>query len=203
VGKHIETLPPNANVAAYKLKQANRTKYIHLLAQALDDKAGLYAQAPTNDVLGSGFFEATLPCLCFTELSIHQLADHCREYRRMGFGFTKQFIARNGGGPVHYTTGTEKNPTVKYLKKLKSLLEEPPLRAEELAALDYVMHFFKRLRQTKSPPEHKKTEGDKKPRQQTAYKYDNNNLQTRLARYPRLQDLEYLEENGLHSRIDG
>lgn len=194
VGKHIEgKLRKDANPATIKLTSENRSKYIQVLCDTLEN--GLYAQPPKNDSLGDGFFETNRPCICFTSLAMQNVADHCRLYGRMGFGFTKQFIAKNGGGPVHYTLGTEKDPTVRALKKLKSLLNRYPQKPKESGDLDYIMHFFKRLRETKSsthPPSEKpvKKEPIKRVRQ-----IDENTGETRCARYPVLKDLDYLEEN--------
>jgi hypothetical protein len=145
VGKHIEgKLRKDANPATIKLTSENRSKYIQVLCDTLEN--GLYAQSPKNDSFGDGFFEANRPCICFTSLAMQNVADHCRLYGRMGFGFTKQFIAKNGGGPVHYTLGTENDPTVKALKKLKSLLKIYTKNNKKCDDLEYIMHFFKRLR---------------------------------------------------------
>ncbi len=197
-GKHIDKMPQRANVAAHKLTKVVRDRYIGMLAEALDSKMGLFAQAPKNDILGNGFFETTRPCLCFTELSIQNVAEHCRKYGRLGFGFTKQFIAKHGGGPVHYTLGTESDPTIKSLKRLASLLNGCPLKPAECADLDYIMHFFKRLKDTKAPAKSKDAKGEsegQKKRSTKSSENAKNNRETKLARYPTLKDLEYLEEN--------
>lgn len=188
VGKHIEgKLRKGSDPARLTLSSANRAKYIKLLHETLEQ--GLYAQAPQGDSLGDGFFQTTLPCLCFTESSVRSNLSHCHEYGRMAFGFTKQFVAKHGGGPVHYTLGTQKDIVSQRLQRLHTYFAEAGLEHER-KDLDYITHFFKRLR-----PEIKSKKGEVGHRVTVIQRrLDENGQAIKYARYPRLVDLPYLKE---------
>jgi len=189
VGKHIEgKLPKGSDPARLTLSKENRDKYINLLLETLEQ--GLYAQAPQGDSLGDGFFQTTLPCLCFTESSVRSNLSHCHEYGRMAFGFTKQFVAKQGGGPVHYTLGTGKDIVSQRLQRLHTYFAEAGLEHER-TDLDYITHFFKRLR-----PEIKSKKGEVGARRTASQRRSDENLEAiKCARYPRLVDFAYLKES--------
>lgn len=188
VGKHIEgKLRKGSNPARLKLSPENRLQYLRVLHKTLEE--GLYAQAPKNDSLGDGFFKTTLPCLCFTESSIRVNPNHCREYGRMAFGVSKQFIAKHGGGPVHYTLGTEKDVVTRRLKRLRAYFEDKEL-GKELIDFDYLTHFFKRLR-----PEQKSTKGKRGGARKVAkHRLSKEDQAMNAARFPKLVAMPYLSE---------
>ena len=151
VGRDIEG-GENASPSGYlrplklgTLNQDQRDLYLERVKEALDPKKGLYAQVP-DEVLGPAktHWRPNLPCLCFTELSLSSTLDHCRIYGRLGFGFSKKAILEMSGRPVAYIPGNGRDPTFKQLYALRKAigsLDQPKLQA----ALDYLMHFYKRL----------------------------------------------------------
>ena len=73
----------------------------------------------------------------------------------MGFGFTKQFIIQQGGGPVQYCLGTQECDRVKDLatvqRFLKSIKNRDALDLSTSQAFLRLTHFYKRTREVINP----------------------------------------------------
>jgi hypothetical protein len=191
-----------------------RETYLTYLENALDPEKGLYAKIPKEEYLGSvsktkdkGLsawqFESTLPCLCFTELDLGDCAGHWKNFGRLAFGFTKQFIVEQGGGPMQYCLGTKDCKRIRdldlILKYLKSKGKGGKTADKEvLDAFTRLTHFYKRLRESvknrKSP---KPNSSDDKPghERKQPRERDIEEDRARNACYGKLRGMKHLEEH--------
>jgi hypothetical protein len=184
------------------------------LENALDPKKGLYSKIPKEEYLGrvskpnakrlsAWQFESTLPCLCFTELDLGDCAGHWKKFGRLAFGFTKQFIVEQGGGPMQYCLGTKDCKRIRDLALILDYLK-PKVNGgktadkEVLDAFMRLAHFYKRLRESeknrKSP---KPKSGDDKPGHETKQprERDLEEAHARNACYRKIKGMEHLEEH--------
>lgn len=191
-GSHIE---PRLKYTTGKLPRITsivRTKYLQMLGETLEH--GLYARIPANDGLGDGnIIKLNRPCLCFTELCLGESRQHWREYGRMAFGFTKAFVAREGGGTVSYINGAQNHPVVKSLERLHSRFQGAG-RREDKDALNLLWHFFKRMKDAPRPASKAKSKGaaDTKPKKKLQLPPEEE--AARNARFPAVMPLPYLDE---------
>ena len=209
IGSNIDKM---AGRKRANLTQAQREKYLKYLDEALNPLKGLFAKNPEEEYLGKVVskktkeklwqFKSSLPCLCFTELDLGDSSDHISRFGRMGFGFTKQFIIQQGGGPVQYCLGTQDCDRVKDLatvqRFLKSIKNRNALDLSTSQAFLRLTHFYKRTREVikyrktakgKSAPEAggKKQKNNKpKPSQE--------DVLAAKARYVFQRDMPHLEE---------
>lgn len=210
-GSDIEKLASKKRVI---ITPTQRETYLTYLENALDSKKGLYSKIPKEEYLGrvsktkdNGLsawqFESTLPCLCFTELDLGDCAGHWKNYGRLAFGFTKQFIVEQGGGPMQYCLGTKDceriNDLALVLKYLKPKSEgDKTANKKILDAFMRLTHFYKRLRESvmnrKSP---KQTSVDAKPGHEPKQprERDLEEVLARNACYGKLRGMEHLEEH--------
>ena len=87
------------------------------------------------------------------------VADHAKKYGRLGLGFPKKFVLRNGGMPVHYASESASHPLFKSWKRMQQLLSDCRLiesldkktAAELTAEFKYMTHFLKRMEQAPQP----------------------------------------------------
>ena len=95
--------------------------YIDCIVNSLE--RGLWLKKPRDhDFLGRNQeFEITQPICCFTETSVLDVADHAKKYGRLGVGFPKKFVLRNGGMPVHYASESASHPLFKSWKRMQQL----------------------------------------------------------------------------------
>ncbi len=196
------------------ISHEQRQTYLKYLDDALNPSRGLFARIPEEEYLGiankkgktqakTWQFRSTLPCLSFTENSLSECADHWQQYGRLAFGFTKQFIARNGGGPMSYCLGTKDCDRMQDLTAISRLLGDKK-QAESAAsraaqtAFERIVHFYKRLRpiieDRKPPTKAGGRAGKSKPakfkRQPTTEE-----VLAKDASLPPLRAMEYLEEH--------
>lgn len=82
-----------------------KTQYVDRLKSICID--GLYLNCPdTEDILRS--VQKTdrriprLPCVCFTEVRIHEAFRFARDYGRLGVGFRREYLLKYGFNPVFY-----------------------------------------------------------------------------------------------------
>ncbi len=156
VGRDTEN--PNRPKASLKLPDLKlgrltarqRADYFQRICEALDPEKGLLATV-LNDYLVTGCtpsatIKLTLPCLCFTELSLSTAELHCRKYGRLGFGFTKKAVLDLSGRPVAYIGGGSQDPNVKKLLQIRRVLEQANNPEKGLRAFEYLCHFYKRMR---------------------------------------------------------
>ncbi len=90
-----------------ELDPDKRRRYLGLLRDALDPSKGLRVSGyDAIDQVGRVKpLVNPQPCLFLTEQAASGSADHWRLYGRMGFGFSKRAIFREGGRPVIYSGG--------------------------------------------------------------------------------------------------
>jgi hypothetical protein len=193
---------------------SQRERYLTYLENALDPKKGLYSEIPKEEYLGrvsntknkhpsTWQFETTLPCLCFTELDLGDCAGHSEKFGRLAFGFTKQFIVEQGGGPIQYCLGTKDCKRIKDLALILDYLKPKgeggkTADKEVLDAFMRLTHFYKRLRESvknRKSPKSKSSDdkpGDepKQPRER-----DLEEVRARNACYGKLRGMEHLEEH--------
>lgn len=212
VGKSIEDKPPKqrAFITPYQ-----RQEYLKYLADALDHQKGLFSRTPTDENLGKVIskgkrdgksirrFKSELPCLCFTELDLGDCAHHWNQFGRLAFGFTKQFILKQGGSPMQYCLGTSDCDSVHdlacvsdYLKRVATGTEKAEMDA--MAAFQRLCHFYKRVRPevaerkspTEKPKDYKATEKKKfRPEPSPEDKL------AKEAGFGRLSPMRHLEEH--------
>jgi len=183
VGSHIER-------RLKLLTDKKRCEYVEIIRDALNPLRGLYALAPEGDNFGKNF-SVHLPCLCFTESAYRNNSEHCHEFGRMAFGFSKQFIANYGGGPVRYALGTSNDLLAKHLDVLLKDTEDC-LTQNYIERIEFLAHFFKRLREEKPKGKFRKPRGIAKRRvSRELFKGDR---LARLANYPNLIPMQFLEE---------
>lgn len=208
VGHHIEG-QLRSTTKFPKLDENCRKRYLTVLRNSLDDNKGLYAKIFDDDYLGSRLSKGernsktwlsqhanqligvVRPGLSFTELPLGETREHWRRYGRLAFGFTKQFITNQGGGPVHYTLGTSSSAMFKQLRVVQNALQEED--DEVLDAFEYVTHFFKRLRQAHKP--HKRRIGTHAAQGGQTAQRSTGIHRAGGERYPKLQPMEFLNEN--------
>lgn len=192
VGKHIEKNLKSRVGKTPKLSAANRVEYLRVLEETLVH--GLHAKIPGGDYLGNGkSIKLTRPCLCFTELGLGETGNHWRKYGRMAFGFTKAFVAREGGGAVSYINGAQNNPLVRILERLQKMNQRKTGEGDKLEDLDFLWHFFKRMKDAPQPaskPAPRKPAGAKKTTQLSP-----EDAAAQLAKYPAVMPLPYLDEH--------
>lgn len=90
-----------------RLSDDQREQYLDILRDAMDPNRGLMVSEYSEvDQVGlEGPFLAPRPCLFFTEQAATSSDEHWRLYGRLGMGFSKRAIFKNGGCPVIYTSG--------------------------------------------------------------------------------------------------
>jgi hypothetical protein len=90
-----------------RLSDDQREQYLDILRDAIDPNRGLMVSdySEVDQVGEDGPFLAPRPCLFFTEQAATSSDDHWRLYGRLGMGFSKRAIFKNGGCPVIYTSG--------------------------------------------------------------------------------------------------
>jgi hypothetical protein len=90
-----------------RLSDDQREQYLDMLRDALDPNCGLMVSeySEVDQVSLEGPFLAPRPCLFFTEQAATSSDEHWRLYGRLGMGFSKRAIFKNGGCPVIYTSG--------------------------------------------------------------------------------------------------
>lgn len=160
VGKSIEGA---ARRKRSNITHEHRQEYLGYLSDALDPQRGLFSQVPKDEVMGRATtrgvnesestwpLKSDRPCLCFTELDLGDCADHWREFGRLAFGFSKQFIVEQGGGPMQYCLGTKECERVRDLALIQSHLnprdkDSKKAGIEVMEAFSRLAHFYKRLR---------------------------------------------------------
>jgi len=70
------------------------------------------------------------PATCFAEIEPSDALEHAKKFGYLGFGFTREFIMKRYGGPVHYVPGTKEmeeeigahNNIPEHVEKLSKLL---------------------------------------------------------------------------------
>lgn len=87
------------------LTEEVRDRYVERLVSLYTN--GLYLSEPkTSDIVrGVGKKDLHLPRLpivCFTEIQIHRSATFARDYGRLGLGFRRDYLMRQGANPVFY-----------------------------------------------------------------------------------------------------
>ena len=90
-----------------RLSDEQREQYLNILRDVLDPNRGLMVSdySQVDQVGPEGPFLAPRPCLFFTEQAATSSDEHWRLYGRLGMGFSKRAIFKNGGCPVIYTSG--------------------------------------------------------------------------------------------------
>jgi hypothetical protein len=148
-----------------KLTVEARAEYIECLRGSLE--RGIWLKTPREpEVLGLGAFSVTLkqPIACFTEWALGQSVSHTRSYGRMGLGFPKSWLLRNGGQPVTYFDQSRRGSFLRTAVRLLKELEGQPRLREELL---FLLHYSKRIFRPAGDPKQsssKKKKTRKKPR---------------------------------------
>lgn len=125
-------------------------EYLKRLGDALDPRVGLRVSAYSQaDAVGATApVTEPKPCLFFTEQAAGDSEPHWRLYGRLGFGFPKGFIFRNGGRPLIYT-GSKNDPVLKSIARLRTLLRQ----SKDQSACDAVETLARFVKHTAMPPE--------------------------------------------------
>ena len=212
VGKGIEGAPSSRRKY---LKDSQRDKYLRYLDEALNEQKGLFATPYTDEYLGGIISKKTrkkrgicelgsdLPCLSFTEVDLGDSADHRLEYGRLAFGFTKQFILKEGGSPMQYVLGTKSCNVVRDIKEVAksvdALVKTGASKDEgSLSAFRRLMHFYKRVRPIvsgRNPPEAQIQTSENSQRKTKSVNTLDGTREAREAGYTRLNRMGYLEEH--------
>lgn len=212
VGKSLEG---HAKRKRAVITHQQRQAYLGYLSDALDPQKGLFSQTPRDEVLGrvtsnesaqaesTWELKSTRPCLCFTELDLGDCADHWREFGRLAFGFTKQFLVEQGGGPMQYCLGTKDCERVRDLTLIQRVLMPKNKNSKKagpdvLDAFARLAHFYKRLRPVIERRKSSASSGQGgKAKAKDQFRPEpllEDSLATE-ARYGRLKGMKHLEEH--------
>jgi hypothetical protein len=130
----------------HQLSQTQRESYLDLLRAALDPSRGVRVSSydPIDRVGDESPLVEPQPCLFFTEQAASSSADHWRLYGRLGLGFSKRAIFREGGRPVIYSGGKDDpiQKSVAILRKHLRQLDSPKAQR----ALEFLARFVKTTR---------------------------------------------------------
>jgi hypothetical protein len=153
----------------------HRKQVFHWIAAPLDRKKGL--AGPISDEIRANYIECLrsslqhgiwlriprereriklnnysvyldLPIACFTEWALGESTRHTRVYGRMGLGFPKAWLVRNGGQPVTYFDHSQRGAFLKSAVKLLKGLQDQKSLLEELL---FLLHYTKRVHRPVSP----------------------------------------------------
>ena len=220
VGKSIEGSPSSRRKY---LNDTQREEYLRYIDDALTVENGLFATPYTDEYLGRIISKKTrkkrgiwqlgsdLPCLSFTEVDLGDCAEHRAEYGRLAFGFTKQFILKEGGSTMQYVLGTKSCNVVRDIKEVaKSVdaLVKSGARGAEgvLSAFRRLMHFYKRVRpivSDRNSPDARMQKNEKPQRKTKFVNALDGTREAREAGYARLNKMAYLEEHEWRLVYDG
>lgn len=123
-----------------------RQHYLKLLKGALNpDRGMLVSDYSELDQIGKNApVVKPQPCLFFTEQAATSSDDHWRLYGRLGMGFSKRAIFRQGGRPVIYTGGKNDpvEKAVRILRKHFTVVSTQKER-ESVEALEFLARLIK------------------------------------------------------------
>lgn len=118
-GKDISTKPN-------ELSEEDRIRYVERLRSLL---MGLWLSFCIEVVKGAGAWGPRT--VCFTETRLSVTGEHARRYGLLGLGFSREFVLRYHGAPVHYVRGRPPESLMGDLHSLMSWLSNLQVRFAE------------------------------------------------------------------------
>jgi hypothetical protein len=120
IGKNIEHPAPGKK---HLSKEEKQKRYVKYLKESLEKGLRLpYHKAETISPGSKLSFSGNF--VCFTDNRVSECEFHCKTFGQLGLGFTKAFVMRYGGRPVHYINPVRTDEFTKMLLELEKTLAD-------------------------------------------------------------------------------
>jgi len=89
----------------------------------------------------------TVPRVCFSEIRLRDVPQHCGKYGHLGIGFSRQFVLVRYGCPVFYIQNGPKGVVIENLARIHQFLGQcdSANQTEYVKDLDVVLGFLKNM----------------------------------------------------------